>query len=187
VFVVKVDNPSRAYCLYVEENISNISLLYEGREVEDPNQLPSVLKVAAEQSMVKHILVVGSVHEQNETVTLGSRMPNGKVPGGCPSVLLPSARVACVLSSLWRARNLHCLRVCACLAGICMLCTILSKLLSDTNNARCGLHWPVQSSRGTFRCAKLCESWRVNIPTWTAGALTGGEDTTQASPVMATL
>ena len=81
VFVVKVDNPSRAYCLFVEENISNISLLYEGREVPDPSQLPSVLKVAAEQSMVKHILVVGSVHEQSQTVTLGSRMPNGKVPG----------------------------------------------------------------------------------------------------------
>ena len=80
VFVVRVDNPSRAYCLYVEESISNANLLYEMREVEI-DMLPATLRVAAEQSMVKHILVVGSLHEKNETVTLGSRMPNGKVDG----------------------------------------------------------------------------------------------------------
>ena len=80
VFVVRVDNPSRAYCLYVEENISNANLLYEMREVE-LDALPATLRVAAEQSMVKHILVVGSLHEKNETVTLGSRMPNGNVDG----------------------------------------------------------------------------------------------------------
>jgi hypothetical protein len=80
VFVIRVDNPSRQYCLYVEENISNANLLYEMREVE-LDALPATLRVAAEQSMVKHILVVGSLHEKNETVTLGSRMPNGKVDG----------------------------------------------------------------------------------------------------------
>jgi hypothetical protein len=80
VFVVRVDNPSRAYCLYVEENISNANLLFEMREVE-LDALPATLRVAAEQSMIKHILVVGSLHEKNETVTLGSRMPSGKVDG----------------------------------------------------------------------------------------------------------
>jgi len=80
VFVVRVDNPSRAYCLYVEENISNANLLYEMKEVQ-LDALPATLRVAAEQSMVKHILVVGSLHEKNETVTLGSRMANGKVDG----------------------------------------------------------------------------------------------------------
>jgi len=64
----------------VEENISNANLLFEMREVE-LDALPATLRVAAEQSMVKHILVVGSLHEKDETVTLGSRMPSGKVDG----------------------------------------------------------------------------------------------------------
>ena len=64
----------------MEEMISNANLLYEVREA-DVDALPNTLRVAGEQSMVKHILVVGSIHEKNNTVTLGSRMPNGKMDG----------------------------------------------------------------------------------------------------------
>ena len=84
---MRVDNPSRQYCLYVEEMISNANLLYEVREA-DVESLPNTLRVAGEQSMVKHILVVGSIHEKNETVTLGSRMPNGKMDGMCIAMLI---------------------------------------------------------------------------------------------------
>jgi RNA recognition motif-containing protein len=80
VFMVKVDNPSRAYCLMVEERITSLNLLYESREV-DLDSLPDVLKVAAEHSSVKHILVVGSRHEGNETITITTRRPSGTVEG----------------------------------------------------------------------------------------------------------
>jgi hypothetical protein len=80
VFLVKVDSPSRAYCLLVEERITSMNLLYESREVEIEN-LPDLLKAAAEHSSVKHILVVGSRHEGNETITITTRRRDGSVEG----------------------------------------------------------------------------------------------------------
>jgi hypothetical protein len=57
-----------------------MNLLYESREVEIEN-LPDLLKAAAEHSSVKHILVVGSRHEGNETITITTRRRDGTVEG----------------------------------------------------------------------------------------------------------
>ena len=95
VFVVRVDNAGRSYCLFVEENITNLNLLYEMREVDLPD-LPEALKTAAEKSQVKHIMVVGGRHEHTETVTLGTRLPNGKVEGkrSPPSLMAAATRAS---------------------------------------------------------------------------------------------
>ena len=80
VLIVRVDRPGRGYCLLIEEQITNLGLLYEDREV-DLQVLPETIRVAAERSDVRHVLIVGGRHEPVESVTLGSRGPSGRMEG----------------------------------------------------------------------------------------------------------
>jgi hypothetical protein len=95
VLIVRVDRPSRGYCLSIEEHITGLGLLYEDREV-DLMDLPETVRVAAERSAVRHVLVVGGRHEPLESVTLGSRAPaTRRIEGQAPTGRGSAAR-ACV-------------------------------------------------------------------------------------------
>lgn len=80
VLIVRVDRPGRGYCLSIEEQITSLGLLYEDREA-DLQDLPETVRVAAERSTVRHVLVVGGRHEPLETVTIGSRTQGGRIEG----------------------------------------------------------------------------------------------------------
>ncbi len=58
-------------------------LLYEPRAVA-LRDLPATLRAAAAGSRVRHVLVVGARHEPRESVTLGSRLPSGRIEGPPP-------------------------------------------------------------------------------------------------------
>ena len=91
MFILRVDDVNREYCLAVEEMVTQVGLLYEPRPVA-LRDLPATLRAAAEQSRVRHVLVVGARHELRETVTLGSRLPSGLLEGGRPLAVLRSER-----------------------------------------------------------------------------------------------
>jgi hypothetical protein len=80
VLIVRVDRPGRGYCLSIEEQITNLGLLYEDRDT-DLQDLPETVRVAAERSTVRHVLVVGGRHEPLDTVTIGSRTQGGRIEG----------------------------------------------------------------------------------------------------------